>query len=128
MLLPVFAGGGAYNRPDAVAFPDDIQSYTLAHLTLGVSVGQNSHVAVGVEVDEAWTYHQPAGVDDPIRLRAGNPADPGDLSASNTNVRVKPGVAGAIHNPSAEDSNVVYCHDCPLLARVLCEWSMPRYR
>ena len=97
LLFPVFCGGGALHGPDAVAFPYDVQSHTLAHFALGVSIGQNSDVAVGMEVDESGTHHQPAGVDDFISIGGGDIADADDLPISNTDIRVKPGVAGAIH-------------------------------
>ena len=88
MLLPVFVGSGANDWADAVAFADDVQGDTLAHLTLRVSIGQNGHVTVGMKVDESGTYHQPAGFDHVIRVGGGDTADAGNLPMSNPDVRV----------------------------------------
>ncbi len=86
------------------ALAGDVERDALPDLALRRAVGQQRHLGVRVEVDEAGRDDQARRIDRPSRRLAVERPDRGDAIAANADVRPNGRAAGAVqHLPAAND-------------------------
>ena len=86
------------------AFDDGGDAF--AQVILGGRDAEDAAPPVRVNIDEARSDHHPARIDADRRRRIGQQADGRDGVATDADIRVKPGAAGAIDHLGSGDENV----------------------
>ena len=106
MLGAVFFEDRAFQGRHRLAFADDVQRHALAHFALGIAVGDDRLIAVGMHVDIAGRDHQALGRDRPRAGFGVDFADTGDLAVFDRDITVKPWIARAVDDSAAMNYDI----------------------
>ncbi|MEZ5417726.1 MAG: hypothetical protein R2708_10315 [Vicinamibacterales bacterium] len=93
-------------RRRARALAGDVERHALAHLALGGAVGQQRHLRVRMEIDEAGRHHQARGFDGAPRGLSGQRPDGGDAIAADADIGAHGGRPGAVEHLPAHDQHI----------------------
>ena len=97
--------GGRRLRRDRAALADHLGGHPLPDLALGVAVGEQGEIGVGVRIDEARREHLAPGVDG-ARRRARDAPDAGDPSVAHRDRSGDRGAAAAVDDAGVGDEEI----------------------
>ena len=110
MLDAVLLEDRAFQGCHRLAFADDVQRHTLTDFALGIAVGDQRLIAMGMHVDVTRGNHQTLRRDRPRAGFGANLADTGDPAIFDRDIAVNPRVARAVDDSAAMNYNIELSH------------------